>query len=58
MDLIYPEFFSKELKDLISKLLVKKQEDRMPLKNVLDHPWIKKNKIIFEKNKKLLNEDC
>ena len=30
----------------------------MPLKNVLDHPWIKKNKIIFEKNKKLLNEDC
>lgn len=38
-----PEFLSKAAVHLISKLLVLKPEQRMPLKMVMQHPWILAN---------------
>ncbi|CAG0888253.1 unnamed protein product [Darwinula stevensoni] len=40
----YPTYFSPPVKDLISKLLRRKPEERLPLKEVLIHSWIVRNK--------------
>ena len=42
LELEFPSFFSKELQDLISKLLKKKPSERINLDQVRQHPWIKK----------------
>lgn len=39
----YPEFVSENAKDLIGRLLVVNPEQRLPLSNVLQHPWILEN---------------
>ncbi|KOB69887.1 Serine/threonine-protein kinase 6 [Operophtera brumata] len=39
----YPAFISEKAKDLMGKLLVVNPEQRMPLANVLQHPWIVEN---------------
>ncbi|CAG4984066.1 unnamed protein product [Parnassius apollo] len=39
----YPDFLSEEAKDLIGKLLVINPEQRLPLTQVLQHPWILEN---------------
>ena len=38
----FPDYFSSEAKDLISKLLRKNPEERLPLEKVPPHPWIVK----------------
>jgi len=40
VDLKFPSSISSEVKDLISKLLRKDPEQRIPLKDVMKHPWI------------------
>ncbi|EIW73451.1 hypothetical protein TREMEDRAFT_67370 [Tremella mesenterica DSM 1558] len=42
VDLHIPEFVSTEAADLIKRLLRYNPEDRLPLSEVLVHPWIKK----------------
>jgi len=42
LDLKFPPYFSKELKDIISKLLKKRPMERINLEQVKEHPWIKK----------------
>jgi aurora kinase len=42
VDLKFPRYLSEEVKDFITKLLIKKPEKRMSLKDALNHPWIKK----------------
>ncbi|CAG9115020.1 hypothetical protein JYU34_007548 [Plutella xylostella] len=39
----YPDFISEKAKDIMSKLLVVNPEQRMPLAQVLHHPWILEN---------------
>ncbi|CAG9585044.1 unnamed protein product [Danaus chrysippus] len=39
----YPEFISEKAKDLMGKLLVTNPEQRLPLVEVLKHPWILEN---------------
>lgn len=41
VDLQMPDELPELARDLISKLLVKKPEDRLPLKEALQHPWAK-----------------
>ena len=43
VDVKYPAFMSTEAKDLISRLLRKVPSQRLPLAEVLEHPWIKNN---------------
>jgi serine/threonine protein kinase len=43
IDIRWPTHFSKGACDLISKLLRRKPNDRLPLLNVLEHPWIVQN---------------
>lgn len=45
VDLHFPETMSTESKDLISKLLVREPEQRLPLESVASHPWIARNCI-------------
>ncbi|XP_043499573.1 aurora kinase C-like [Polistes fuscatus] len=40
----FPDFVSEGARDLISKLLVVNPEKRLPLEDVLTHPWIVKNR--------------
>ncbi|KAK2580627.1 hypothetical protein KPH14_007737 [Odynerus spinipes] len=40
----FPDFVSEGARDLISKLLVVNPDKRLPLENVLTHPWIVKNR--------------
>ena len=40
VDLKFPDTLSNEAKDLITKLLRKEPTDRIPLEQVLNHPWI------------------
>ncbi|KAI4478443.1 hypothetical protein M0802_014533 [Mischocyttarus mexicanus] len=40
----FPDFVSEGAKDLISKLLVVNPDKRLPLEDVLTHPWIVKNR--------------
>ncbi|CAB4062066.1 AURKA [Lepeophtheirus salmonis] len=42
VDIEWPSFISPEARDLISKLLQKIPERRLPLKEVIVHPWIMK----------------
>lgn len=37
----FPKELSDPCKDLISKILVLKPEDRLSMEKILDHPWIK-----------------
>ncbi|XP_068629667.1 aurora kinase C-like [Battus philenor] len=39
----YPDFISKKAKDLMGKLLVINPEQRLPLTQILQHPWITEN---------------
>jgi serine/threonine protein kinase len=39
----YPDYFSKEVKDLIDKLIKKSPEERISIKEIKKHPWIVKN---------------
>uniref|UniRef100_A0A8C6NIT4 non-specific serine/threonine protein kinase n=1 Tax=Nothobranchius furzeri TaxID=105023 RepID=A0A8C6NIT4_NOTFU len=43
VDLIFPNVVSDGAKDLISKLLRHNPKDRLPLKEVMDHPWVRAN---------------
>lgn len=43
VDLRFPELISSGAQDLIKKLLVKAPEGRLPLRDVLTHPWILQN---------------
>lgn len=45
VDLHIPESISAEAADLIRKLLRKKPEERLPLSEVIKHPWIVKNAV-------------
>lgn len=40
----FPDFVTEGARDLISKLLVVNPDRRLPLENVLNHPWIVKNR--------------
>ncbi|SAM09427.1 hypothetical protein [Absidia glauca] len=42
VDISYPDFVSKEARDLIQKLLQYKSAHRIPLRQVLEHPLIKR----------------
>jgi serine/threonine protein kinase len=42
VDLKFPRYLSEEVKDFITKLLIKKPENRMSLTDALSHPWIRK----------------
>ena len=42
VDLRFPDFVSEGAQDLIRKLLQRNPEDRLPLPEVLKHPWIAK----------------
>ena len=41
IDLKYPKFLSHGVKNFIKKLLMRKPEERMGLKDCLEHPWLK-----------------
>ncbi|XP_069066848.1 aurora kinase B-A-like isoform X1 [Pleurodeles waltl] len=43
VDLNFPSFVSEGAKDLISRLLRHNPAQRLPLKSVLEHPWVKAN---------------
>eukprot|EP01134_Creolimax_fragrantissima_P002267 CFRG2267T1 len=43
VDLQFPEFVSESARDLIKQLLVHTPQNRIPLANVLKHPWIVEN---------------
>ncbi|KAJ1342296.1 hypothetical protein BSLG_003219 [Batrachochytrium salamandrivorans] len=43
VDLHVPEYISPEAKDLIVKLLQRDPNNRIPLENVIQHPWILKH---------------
>ncbi|GJD10077.1 Aurora kinase A-A [Galdieria sulphuraria] len=43
VDIRFPDWLSQDARNLISKLLVKEPERRLPLHLVLQHPWIRKN---------------
>ena len=42
VDFTFPEFFSEGAKDVIGKLLKRDPKRRLPLPEVLQHPWIVK----------------
>ena len=42
INLEFPEYLSFEVKDFVSKILVKDPTKRLPLEEVLRHPWITK----------------
>ncbi|KAI8340914.1 kinase-like domain-containing protein [Chlamydoabsidia padenii] len=46
VDVTYPDFVSKEARDLIQKLLQYKSAQRLPLRQVLEHPFIKRHEHI------------
>ena len=39
----FPDYLSSQAKDLISKLLKHKGEDRLPLKQILQHSWVQQH---------------
>ena len=43
VDIKFPSHVSTEAKDMISRLLRKVPSQRLPLAEVMDHPWIKNN---------------
>ena len=52
VDIKWPRNFTPGAKDLISKLLRHKPEDRLPLEQVLQHPWILEQKAMEKEVKK------
>lgn len=42
VDLKFPKHLSESIQNFIRKLLVRKPESRMNLKEALQHPWMKK----------------
>jgi len=48
----FPSYVTEGARDLISKLLQKKPDERLPLPEVLKHPWILENADMFKANKK------
>jgi len=42
VDIKFPKHLSPEIQNFISKLLVRKPEDRMSLGDALHHPWLMK----------------
>lgn len=52
VDIKWPRNFAPGAKDLISKLLRHKPEDRLPLEQVLQHPWILEQKAMEKEVKK------
>ncbi|XP_066928080.1 aurora kinase C-like isoform X1 [Clytia hemisphaerica] len=51
----YPSYVSAGARDLINKLLKKKPEDRLALKEVLKHPWILENAKLNKKSAPISN---
>jgi aurora kinase len=49
VDLNFPSFLSEPAKDLMRKLLVKNPKDRLPLSEVLSHPFIQQHNAPAEK---------
>lgn len=45
VDLKFPVYVSADARDLITKLLKRKPEERLDLAKVLEHPWIVNNKF-------------
>ncbi|RKP01096.1 hypothetical protein CXG81DRAFT_12409 [Caulochytrium protostelioides] len=43
VDLQFPDYLSADARDLISRLLIYTPEDRLPLSQVLQHPWIQRH---------------
>jgi aurora kinase len=43
IDLHFPEFVQQDARDLITKLLQKDPRQRLPLREIPDHPWIVRN---------------
>lgn len=41
IELKFPKFLSSSVQNFIKKLLVRKPEGRMSLKDCLEHPWLK-----------------
>ena len=39
----YPDYFSRECKDLIAKLIKRSPKDRISIQEVKRHPWIVNN---------------
>lgn len=48
VDLVFPTYLNPDAKDLIQKLIQKDPKNRLPLDDVLCHPWIVKNKSSWE----------
>lgn len=48
VDLHFPEHVTPLARDLISKLLVKRPKERLPLEAILAHPWIEKCAHLYE----------
>ena len=46
----FPEYLSKESKDLISKILVKDPNKRLPINEIKNHPFYIKGKNLFHNN--------
>jgi len=51
VDIQWPKHFTPGAKDLITKLLKRRPEDRLPLEQVLQHPWILEQKVIEDSKK-------
>ncbi|CAI5760482.1 unnamed protein product [Candida verbasci] len=49
VDINYPSYLDPDAVDLIDKLLIKVPENRLDLKEVLQHKWIVKNKVNWPK---------
>jgi serine/threonine protein kinase len=43
VDLKFPDSVNEDARDLVKKLLVKEASERMPLKDIKNHPWIVRN---------------
>ena len=57
-EIIYPEFISDEAEDLINLMLRIHVEERILVKEILSHRWIKGEKLeIFEKNIKIKDDE-
>ncbi|XP_065676763.1 aurora kinase C-like [Hydra vulgaris] len=52
----FPDYVSSGARDLISQLLRKKPSDRLPLADVLKHPWIQQHSSMFNKQKVSVNQ--
>jgi len=44
----FPDYVTAGARDLISKLLRKNPNDRMPLKEILNHTWVRNNSTMFK----------